>query len=368
MGFDDGVTSETIPDPNGPIQNTDPAAAAAATSRETAEKVAEHGAPPPPRRAAVVYNPTKVDRAVLSAAVEAAEASAGYEPSLWIETTAEDPGVAMAREAVAAGVRVVLAVGGDGTVRAVVEGLRGSGTALALVPRGTGNLLARNLGLALDDVDEAISTAFAGEERRIDLGVARLHREGGDSPEERVFLVLGGVGLDAQMLVNTDDELKKRAGWLAYVQAIGRSLKGGRRIKLSYRIDGAEPHRARVHTLMVGNVGLLTGDVVLLPDAEIDDGVLDLVALRPDGLVGWAQVFFRVLVEHRVMRRQPDSTWLPLNKGGAKRLDSLRYRRGQRFDVRLSEPEPFELDGDEMGEVVGFSMGVEAGGLVVRVP
>src|SRR5690606_20485015 len=101
-------------------------------------------------------------------------------------TTADDPGAAMAREAVEARVRVVLAAGGDGTVRAVAEGLRGSDVALALVPSGTGNLLARNLGLALDDVDDAVATAFAGEERTIDLGIAALKREGDDRTEERV--------------------------------------------------------------------------------------------------------------------------------------------------------------------------------------
>lgn len=362
------MASETIPDPDGPVQNTDPEAAAAATARETAEKVDEHGTPPPPRRAAVIFNPTKVDRDVLAAAVEAAEAEGDYEPSLWIETSADDPGVAMAKEAVEAGVGVVLAAGGDGTVRAVAEGLRGSDVALALVPRGTGNLLARNLGLALDDVDTAVATAFAGEERRIDVGLAALRREPGAPVEEHAFLVLGGVGLDAQMIVNTDDELKQRAGWLAYVQAIGRSLKGGRRIKIGYRIDGAQPRKARVHSLMVGNVAVLTGDVVLLPDAEIDDGVLDVVALRPDGALGWFTVLFRVLVEHRIMRRKPDSSVLPLNKVGAKQLDAMKYLRGSRIEVRLSDPEPFEVDGDEMGEVVAFTMTVEPQGLLVRVP
>ncbi|WP_156253744.1 diacylglycerol/lipid kinase family protein [Pseudactinotalea terrae] len=368
MGFDVGVASEKIPDPSGPIQNTDPGAAAVATAGETAEKVAEHGTPPPPRRAAIVYNPTKVEREVLEAAVEAAQERADYEPSLWIETTAEDPGVEMAKQAVEAGVGVVLVAGGDGTVRAVAEGLRGSGVALALIPSGTGNLLARNLGLVLDDVDDAVATAFAGEERKIDLGVATLRREGIASKEERVFLVLGGVGLDAQMLVNTDSELKKKAGWLAYVRAIWLSLKGDHRIKVAYRIDGAKPRKTTVHTVMVGNVGTLTGDVVLLPDAELDDGVLDLVALRPDGALGWLSVLFRVLVEHPFMRRRPDSTSLPLNKRGPKQLDALRYRRGKRFEVRLSEPEPFELDGDEMGDVVAFTMTVEPGGLTVRVP
>lgn len=354
-------------DPDHPLHPSDPAEAAAGTAEETAEKVAEHGTPPPPRRAAVIYNPTKVDREVLAAAVEAAESAADYQPTLWIETTAEDPGVAMAKQAVAERVSVVLAAGGDGTVRAVAEGLRGSGVALALVPSGTGNLLARNLGLGLGDVEAAVSTGFAGEERDLDLGVATLRRANGET-EERVFVVLGGVGLDAQMLVNTDEDLKKKAGWLAYVQAIGRSLTGGRRIRLTYRIDDAEPQQTRVHTLMVGNVGILTGDVVLLPDAEVDDGVLDVVALRPDGVVGWLSVFFRVLVGHRRMRGTADSTTLPLNKGGRKELESLRYLRGHSVEVRLEEPEPFELDGDEMGDVVGFLLTLDPQGLRVRVP
>jgi diacylglycerol kinase (ATP) len=359
--------NQTIPDPDGPAQNVDPDLAATATAEETAQKVAEHGKPDPPRRAFVIYNPTKVDRAVLSAAVEAAEARADYEPTQWIETTAEDPGVAMAREAVERGASVVLAAGGDGTVRSVAEGLRGSDTALALVPSGTGNLLARNLGLTLDDVDDAVSTAFAGQERAIDIGVATMKLADGGT-DERVWLVMGGIGLDAQMLVNTDEDLKKKAGWLAYVQAIGRSLKGGRRIKLQYALDGSPPQEARVHTLMVGNVGALTGDVVLLPDAEIDDGVLDIVALRPDGVVGWVSVFFRVLVEHRGMRAVDDSTRLPMNKGGRKELESLNYLRGARLEVRLADAEAFELDGDEMGDVVGFTMTVDPQALTVRVP
>lgn len=354
-----GPVTTTVPDPAGSPQNLDPELAAEATAEETAEKVAEHGAPPPPRKAAVVYNPTKVDLEVLRAAVGAAEGEAGYGETIWIETSAEDPGVAMARAAVEQGANVVLAAGGDGTVRAVAEGLRGADVALALVPAGTGNLLARNLGLALNDIDAAVATAFAGAERVIDLGIASLTPTDGTATE-RAFLVLGGVGLDAQMLVNTDEDLKKKAGWLAYVQAIGRSLKGGRRIKLRYRLDGKPPRATRVHTLMIGNVGSLTGDVVLLPDAEVDDGVLDVVALRPDGLVGWVTVLFRVLVEHQRMRHVDASTRLPLNKGGGKRLESLRYLRGTKVEVILKAPEPFELDGDEMGEVTAFTMTLEA--------
>src|SRR5215210_4290138 len=119
---------------------------------------------PPPRsaerRAAFVYNPLKIDRETLQDVVAAAERNAGWAKTLWLETTEDEPGIELARQAVAEGVEVVLAAGGDGTVRAVAEGLRDSKVALALLPQGTGNLLARNLSLPLADVEQSVRAAF----------------------------------------------------------------------------------------------------------------------------------------------------------------------------------------------------------------
>ncbi|MDN5727127.1 MAG: NAD(+)/NADH kinase, partial [Propionibacteriales bacterium] len=137
-----------------PLAETTPEEAAARTAAETSQKTEEYGEKPRPRRAAMVYNPVKVDLEVLQAAVEAAEATSGYEPTIWLETSKEDPGTSMASDAVDQGATVVLAAGGDGTVRAVAEGLRGTDVPLALLPSGTGNLLARNLELTLDSIDE----------------------------------------------------------------------------------------------------------------------------------------------------------------------------------------------------------------------
>lgn len=315
-------------------------------------------------RVAVVANPTKVDVDALRAALREHGA---LDEDLWWETTEEDPGRSMAEAAREAGATVVLAAGGDGTVRAVAEGLRGGEAALALIPAGTGNLLARNLDVTLNDPGAAVAVALAGQQKPIDLGIAEFTRADGGT-DEKAFLVMGGVGLDAQMLVNTDPNLKKRAGWLAYVHAVGLSLKGGRRIRVQYALDGGTPHQARVHTLMVGNVGVLMGEVVVLPDARVDDGVLDVVALRPDGVLGWATVAFRIFVEHRVMRRQPDSTTLPLNRGGRKRIDAMRYARGTRLEARFAAPEEFELDGDEMGEITAVTFTLDPQGLRVRLP
>src|ERR1041384_600501 len=128
------------------------------------------------QRAAVVYNPTKVDLPELRAAVALAESEAGWAKSIWIETSEEDPGTGQAREAVEQGADVVIAAGGDGTVRAVAEGLHESGIPLALLPAGTGNLLARNMDLTLDDMPDSVRTAFTGKDRRIDLGIVAIDR------------------------------------------------------------------------------------------------------------------------------------------------------------------------------------------------
>lgn len=321
-----------------------------------------------PVTVAVVHNPVKVDVDDLRAAVERAEAAHGTAPSLWYETSEEDPGVGMARDAVEAGADIVLAVGGDGTVRAVAEGLRGSGATLAIAPRGTGNLLCRNLELPLDDLAAAVDIAYGGQDRKIDIGIAAVVRPDGEQ-SEHVFAVMAGIGLDAQMIVNQDEDLKKKAGWLAYIKSLGASMKGGRRVRLRLTVDDGRPHVSRVHTLLVGNCGALPANVVLLPDAKLDDGVLDVVALRPDGLLGWVTIWAKVLVEHGILRRSDVGRKMIGDRHGKpKNIRALRYLRGTSFRVQLLAPEEFELDGDAFGEVREFTTTVDPGGLTVRVP
>lgn len=322
------------------------------------------GAPP---RAAVVFNPVKVDVPKLRAAVAAAESAAGWAKSVWLETSVDDPGGGQADQALAKEVDLVIAAGGDGTVRAVGETLRGTGVPLALLPSGTGNLLARNLGLDVSAarMDASLEVAFTGADAAIDVGVIEIDRAGGES-ETHAFLVVAGLGLDAQMIANTDPELKRRVGWLAYAGAIGRSLVDREVMRIRYRLDGGEERSSRVHTIMVGNCGVLPGNIVLLPDAEVDDGLLDIVTLRPEGIGGWARVWIGIVWENGVLRRS--SVGRKLLDLRSKPVRALRYLRGRRIDVRLERPEEFELDGDEFGEVTGFRARVDPAALVVRVP
>jgi diacylglycerol kinase (ATP) len=175
-------------------------------------------------RAAIIYNPIKVDLDAIRAVVSVHESTHGWRESLWLETSEDDAGQGPAAEAVSQGVAVVIAAGGDGTVRAIAEGLRDSRVPLALLPSGTGNLLARNLKLTLDDIEHSIGVAFTGEDRAVDLGLIEIDRDD-RTTSNHVFLVMAGLGLDAKMLANTDDDLKKKAGWLAYVRALVTTLR-----------------------------------------------------------------------------------------------------------------------------------------------
>ncbi|WP_295123658.1 diacylglycerol kinase family protein [uncultured Leifsonia sp.] len=314
-------------------------------------------------RAAIVVNPVKTEEAALRAALQAAEKRHGWEDTLWLETTEDDPGSGQAREALESGVDVVIAAGGDGTVRTVAEELRGTDTPLALLPSGTGNLLARNLDLTLDDVEHALDTAFGGQDRAIDVGVAEL-RDGGRT-ERRAFLVMAGVGIDAQMIAATDDELKAKAGWLAYAKAIGTVLRDKNELRLRYQLDGGTVHSMHAHTVLIGNCGSLPANILLLPDAAVDDGILDIVVLRPEGFAGWVRIVVKIFWENGVLRRTGAGRRL---MGADKEVRAMNYLKGRELVISLNRPQDVELDGDLFGRVSALRVRVDPGALRVRVP
>jgi diacylglycerol kinase family enzyme len=317
-----------------------------------------------PSRAALVYNPIKVDLEALKAAVTAEEKVAGWAETLWIETTAEDTGQGQTRQALDEKVDLVIAAGGDGTVRAVAEELSGSGVPLALLPSGTGNLLARNLDLTLDDVPNALETAFRGKDRAIDLGVIRIRHED-DTVTQHAYLVMAGLGLDAKMLAATDDELKAKVGWLAYVKAIVQVLRDKNQLRMRYNLDGTGNRAVRAHTIMIGNCGSLPANILLLPDAAVDDGEFDIVILRPEGFIGWVQIMVKVFWENGVLRRNTVGRKL---MGLTKEVRALNYLKGRELVLRLQRPEEIELDGDGFGRAKALKTWIEKGGLTVRVP
>ncbi len=308
---------------------------------------------------AFVANPTKPDVADLHDAVRAACADRDLPEPLWFETTETDPGVGQAREAVRRGADVVVALGGDGTVRAVAEALVGTGIPMGLVPMGTGNLLARNLDLPLSDPKAAIRIALTGRDRVIDVGWLTL--DGPDQPlatvrDEHLFLVIAGLGFDAAMVADTGAALKARVGWMAYFLAGVRHLHGTRS-KVHIRIDDRPPVTTRLRSLLVGNCGRLPGGITLLPDALLDDGWLDIAAIDTrGGVVGWAQLLGEVVLQGYGVR-----TDLPAKIG---RIDHARARAIQ---LLVQAGEHVQVDGEVLGRATEVNVRVDPGALVVRV-
>jgi diacylglycerol kinase (ATP) len=343
---------------------------------------------------AFVTNPTKVGAADLRGAASRACAALRMPEPLWFETTVADPGVGQTRAAIARGATVVVAAGGDGTVRAVAEALAGTAVPMGLIPQGTGNLLARNLDLPLTDLDAALQLALTGTGRTIDVGWLRVVRDEsqvwdpvaeaaddvpavsgpargpgpdraadddrstgpGARPRDHIFLVIAGLGFDAAMVADTDENLKARVGWIAYFLAAGRHLHG-HRLRVRMAIDDAPASTRRVRSLLVGNCGRLPGGITLLPDAELDDGWLDIGAIDTrGGLAGWVQLFGEVVLQGIGMRNE-----LP---GKIGRIDHLRARR---LRVSADRPAAVQVDGDVLGLAMEITVRVDPGALTVRV-
>jgi diacylglycerol kinase (ATP) len=314
----------------------------------------------------VVYNPVKTDVERLRASVTAAALAAGWRESLWYETSVADPGQRVTRQALRHDVDLVLAAGGDGTVRAVAESLRGAEVPLGVLPVGTGNLLARNLQLPLSSIDDAVQIAFTGDNRAIDLGVASL-TYADERIEDHVFLVMAGLGLDAQMIAATRPDLKKQVGWLAYVDAGMRAIPKAEPFRIRYNLGTRSEHQATVSTILIANCGLLPGNIQFLPDAIVDDGILDIAVLQPKGVVGWLKIWRRVTWQNGVLRRS----------AVGRRIIALTEADDERTmttlvgtDIRIvpDKPQEFELDGDEFGPVSSVFLRADRRALLVRVP
>jgi diacylglycerol kinase family enzyme len=293
------------------------------------------------RRAAVIYNPTKVlDLDLFHRRVAFAMARSGWDPPVWLETERDDPGRQMARDALAKGVDRVLVAGGDGTARTVCAELAGSRLPIAIIPAGTGNLLGRNLGVPFDE-DAALDVALHGEVRAIDL--VHWTVDGMETP----FMVMAGVGLDAQIMRDTNPALKKVAKAGAYV------LAGVQQVRMppfraTVTVDGQMVHDGDAVMTLVGNVGRLQGGVALIPAAEAGDGFLHVLVAAGGGLRGLVRLLAGI-------RRDGPSA-------------PLRRVRGTRVEVTLDRPVAYQLDGDTAGEATCFSAEVAPGALLVLVP
>ena len=306
--------------------------------------VAEQPPMAPLKRAAVIFNPAKVtDWITFRRHVEYELKSRGWERALWLETTSEDPGRAMTEQAVRENVDLVLGAGGDGTIRVICSGLANTGIPFGLIPAGTGNLLARNIGIPLDEV-AALDVAFDGVDKAVDLVSLQVD----DQPPDH-FAVMAGIGIDAVIMEGADAKMKKAVGSAAYFVSAAQNANHPA-MHAMIAVDDQPPIKRRASVIVVGNVGFLLANIQLIPGARADDGKLDVLVASPRTLRDWVRLTTRVLTR----RRQPDN-----------QLDRL---TGRRVTITVEERDQVQLDGDTVGECNRLTAEVVPGALRLRVP
>lgn len=307
----------------------------------------------------VIVNPTVTDDAQRDSLRLVLEQH-GHHAAEFVSTTADDPGGGQAAAAIGAGASLVVVCGGDGTVRAAADALAGTGVPLAVVPCGTGNLLARNLGLPLKPAD-ALAAALSGGARRIDIG-----RIEGDSLPATRFTAMAGAGLDAAMLENTGDRAKAAWGWPAYVVAGVRSLRAPR-MSVSIRLDSGPVLHRTARMVLLANIGRVQGGAVLVPAAEPDDGLLDLAVFDPHGPTGWLRAI-GILLRGRSKPPRPRAQNSLPPAGGEYTDIPVEYFTFRRAELRFASVQPREADGDPVRPGRLLVAEVEPGALTVLLP
>jgi diacylglycerol kinase (ATP) len=265
-------------------------------------------------------------------------AAEGVTNPLWHEVSDIRVASERARRAREEGADLVFIWGGDGTVQRCVDGLAGTGVTIAIVPAGTGNLLATNLGIPAD-LRQAVEIGLHGVRRPLDTG-----RVNGEH-----FAVMAGAGFDALVMQGADSRLKGRIGSVAYLWSGALNLNAPT-VGASIVADGERFFQGDLSCVLLGNVGRLLGGIEAFEKAEPDDGILELAAVTAQNRVQWARTLGRV-----ALGRAADSPFVEVT-------------RGERFEIRFEEPFLYELDGDPRKTVRRLRVTVAPASITICVP
>ncbi|PWG66576.1 diacylglycerol/lipid kinase family protein [Bifidobacterium callitrichidarum] len=311
---------------------------------------------------AFVINPSKPQAEAQRLHIQEFCASKGLDRIRFYDTQLDKDGRVCALEALHDGADVVIAVGGDGTVRTVASAVSGTGHALGIIPIGTGNLFARNMGIPVDDIDAALTVATSHGSRLVDMGRLTLL----DHPEDdhgHAFLIIAGVGFDAAMIDDTDPELKRNISWLAYFAGGIKNLFAPKfRGDLTITSADGSNHtinNLKFRTVMAGNCGQIPV-FSLMPAASYDDGILDFEIIdTTGGILGWANLFGDVV--HQTITGKPEQNPLSTNS-------TMEQVQGVSAEITLEKPAKAQVDGDMLPETRHIRFSVDHRALIVRVP
>ena len=263
----------------------------------------------------------------------------GVADPFWVEVPKSKKAPAQVQRALDDGAELVFAWGGDGMVQRCVEVLAGSGARLAIIPAGTANLFASNLGIP-QDIEEAVAVGLRGDRHEFDVGKFNGER----------FAVMAGAGFDAAMIRDSGDGgLKERIGRAAYVWSGSENLRS-KPFRATIEVDGAEWYKGEATCILLGNVGKLVGGVEVFEDARPDDGKLEVGVVTADGVLDWSRMMGRA-----VAGSLGDSPFTQTTKA-------------RDVKVKLSRKVLYELDGGDRTKVKSFKVKVEPRAISVCVP
>ena len=375
--------------------------------------------------ACVVVNPSKPRAtAAVRSLLEDELHEAGYAGPVWLETSVSEPGTMQARLALAAGASLVVAAGGDGTVRSVAAGLAGTGAQMGIVPLGTANLAARNLGVPVGDARAAARVVAHGVDLPADLAWVRTEpwSDPGalpdptppgdprgradsaaappDSPpaaadpadsrqlsaeaaravrtiqratrrphqwtrptlgDEHACMVVAGIGFDAGLVASTRPALKARVGWGAYALAAMENLGSPRMDLVLSLLD--EAGTRRVERLRARNLLVANG-------GRLPAGITLLPQARTDdGLLDVAAIdTVAGLAGWSSLARQVLPPYAAHYSESGRSLGRVMLRRGGEVAVQLSAPALVEVDGDLLAPTQGMRVRIDPGALLIRRP
>ncbi|MGC9665037.1 diacylglycerol/lipid kinase family protein [Planosporangium sp. 12N6] len=256
----------------------------------------------------------------------------------WYEVSKSRKAPKKARRALKEGAELVFVWGGDGMVQRCMDALAGSDVAVAILPAGTANMLAGNLGIPRD-LPAAVRIGFHGRRRRLDLG--RLNGEH--------FAVMAGAGFDGELIRDASRSMKDRAGRLAYVWTALKHVRDDA-AAVRIRVDGNRWFDGRASCVLLGNVGTITGGIRAFDDARLDDGWLEVGVATAESPLQWARTLGRMTL------------------GRSDRSPFVRITRARSVDVKLRRPTTYELDGGARGTTKRLKARIVAGAVAVCVP
>jgi len=265
-------------------------------------------------------------------------AAAGIDDPAWFEVPKSKFAPDCVREAIDGGADLLFVWGGDGIVRRCIDAVGDAPVVLAILPAGTGNLLARNLEIPID-LEQAVDVGLHGAHRTIDVGRVNGER----------FAVMAGTGLDALMIRDAGRAMKDRFGRAAYVWTGAKHLKMPP-FRAQIEVDGTPWFDGKAGCILIGNVSKVLGGVEAFDDVSPEDGLLELGVVTAKGVTQWTRALVRTAV------------------GSADRSKFVQTTKAKKIKIKLDRKMPYELDGGDEKPVDRLKIRIEPAAVTICVP